>query len=95
MSENRNDIAIPGVIPENYNIHHENLVDDSTRFGEWARSLSCSQAQSLRDEARNLLRSNAKVFERATRNPIHSTAVQSALDSGNSAALIELFKTLK
>jgi len=89
------DIAIPGVIPENLSIHHEKLVNAFTPYGEWARSLSPRQAQALRDRARTLLRENARLFERASRNPPHSVAALAALNSDNPLALIELYEVIK
>ena len=89
------DIAIPGAIPENLFVCHKSLVDAFTPFGEWARSLSPRQAQALREQARTLLRENARIFERASRNPLHSVASLAALKSDNPPALIELYKVIK
>ena len=98
MSEVNNnplDIAIPGVIPENHFVCHESLVDAFTPFGDWARSLSPRQAQALRDKARTLLRENARLFERASRNPLHSVAALAALKTDNPPALIGLYEAVK
>ena len=95
VSNNPLDIVIPGVIPENHFIYHETLVDASTPFGEWARSLSPRQAQALRDKARTLLRENARLFERASYNPLHSVAALAALKTDNPPALIELYEAVK
>ena len=89
------DIAIPGVIPENLSVYHEKLVDAFTPYGEWARSLSPRQAQARRDQARALLRENAALFERASRNPLHSPAALASLNSDNPPALIELYEVIK
>ena len=97
MSERNNpeEIAVPGMIPKNHKIEHERLVDASTPYGEWAQSLSPNQAQGLREQARPLLRDNAKLFERATRNPIRAAAALAALESDNPPALIALFDVIK
>ncbi len=98
MSEVNNnplDIAIPGVIPENLYVYHKSLVDAFTPFGEWARSLSPRQAQALREQARTLLRENARLFERASRSPLHSVAALAALKTDNPPALIELYEVIK
>ena len=89
------DVVIPGEIPKNLYIKRESLVNAFTPFGEWARSLSPRQAQALREQARTLLRENAGLFERASRNPLHSVAALAALKTDNPPALIELYEAVK
>jgi hypothetical protein len=84
------DVAIPGVIPKNHKIRTVGHYP----YGEWARGLSPNQAQGLRDEARVLLRENAGLFERASRNSTHSAATRSVLNSDNPPALIELYEVI-